>query len=224
MNQCARRSIDRLMDQISVIVGKRPQIEDCIACLLAGGHLSSRTLASARPRWRMRWRSRWPAFSRVPVHRRPDAVGPDRRQCLRAQQGGLCLPSGPGFRPGAAGRRDQPRRPEDAERAARSDGGAPGVSVEGETRAARALLRDRHAEPDRPARHLPAARIAARPLPHVHHARLARMPERARAARWPGPPRGHPRARAGDDAGRAGGGAAVLRCTPPRRCSTTCRR
>ncbi|HET9820799.1 MAG TPA: MoxR family ATPase [Burkholderiaceae bacterium] len=30
----------RLADQIStVIVGKRPQIEDCIACLLAGGHL-----------------------------------------------------------------------------------------------------------------------------------------------------------------------------------------
>jgi MoxR-like ATPase len=30
----------KLADQIStVIVGKRPQIEDCIACLLAGGHL-----------------------------------------------------------------------------------------------------------------------------------------------------------------------------------------
>ncbi|HEX6708570.1 MAG TPA: AAA family ATPase [Albitalea sp.] len=30
----------RLVDQIStIIVGKRPQIEDCVACLLAGGHL-----------------------------------------------------------------------------------------------------------------------------------------------------------------------------------------
>jgi MoxR-like ATPase len=30
----------RLADQIStIIVGKRPQIEDCIACMLAGGHL-----------------------------------------------------------------------------------------------------------------------------------------------------------------------------------------
>ena len=30
----------RLADQIStIIVGKRPQIEDCLACLLAGGHL-----------------------------------------------------------------------------------------------------------------------------------------------------------------------------------------
>ena len=32
--------LTRLTDQIStIIVGKRPQIEDCIACLLAGGHL-----------------------------------------------------------------------------------------------------------------------------------------------------------------------------------------
>ena len=32
--------LSRLTDQIStIIVGKRPQIEDCIACMLAGGHL-----------------------------------------------------------------------------------------------------------------------------------------------------------------------------------------
>ena len=32
--------LSRLVDQIStIIVGKRPQIEDCVACLLAGGHL-----------------------------------------------------------------------------------------------------------------------------------------------------------------------------------------
>ena len=32
--------LTRLADQIStIIVGKRPQIEDCLACLLAGGHL-----------------------------------------------------------------------------------------------------------------------------------------------------------------------------------------
>ncbi len=34
------RQLSRLADQIStIIVGKRPQIEDCVACLLAGGHL-----------------------------------------------------------------------------------------------------------------------------------------------------------------------------------------
>ena len=30
--------LTRLVDQVStIIVGKRPQIEDCLACLLAGG-------------------------------------------------------------------------------------------------------------------------------------------------------------------------------------------
>ena len=34
------RQLALLVDQIStIIVGKRPQIEDCVACLLAGGHL-----------------------------------------------------------------------------------------------------------------------------------------------------------------------------------------
>lgn len=34
------RQLSRLVDQIStIIVGKRLQIEDCVACLLAGGHL-----------------------------------------------------------------------------------------------------------------------------------------------------------------------------------------
>ncbi|MDP3085814.1 MAG: MoxR family ATPase [Rubrivivax sp.] len=40
MEQRLARQISGLVDQIStIIVGKRPQIEDCIACLLAGGHL-----------------------------------------------------------------------------------------------------------------------------------------------------------------------------------------
>ncbi len=40
MDSSVARRISRLVDQIgSVIVGKRAQIEDCVACLLAGGHL-----------------------------------------------------------------------------------------------------------------------------------------------------------------------------------------
>jgi MoxR-like ATPase len=40
MQQETVRQLSRLVDQIStIIVGKRPQIEDCVACLLAGGHL-----------------------------------------------------------------------------------------------------------------------------------------------------------------------------------------
>jgi MoxR-like ATPase len=40
MDESLARQISRLVDQIStIIVGKRPQIEDGVACLLAGGHL-----------------------------------------------------------------------------------------------------------------------------------------------------------------------------------------
>lgn len=40
MNQPLAAQLEQLIGQIStIIVGKRPQIEDCIACLLAGGHL-----------------------------------------------------------------------------------------------------------------------------------------------------------------------------------------
>ncbi len=40
MNPAQADRIHSLVDQIStIIVGKRPQIEDCVACLLAGGHL-----------------------------------------------------------------------------------------------------------------------------------------------------------------------------------------
>jgi MoxR-like ATPase len=40
MNRPLAALLEELADQIStIIVGKRPQVEDCIACLLAGGHL-----------------------------------------------------------------------------------------------------------------------------------------------------------------------------------------
>jgi MoxR-like ATPase len=40
IDESLARQISSLVDQIStIIVGKRPQIEDCVACLLAGGHL-----------------------------------------------------------------------------------------------------------------------------------------------------------------------------------------
>jgi len=40
MSPALASQLTRLIDQIStIIVGKRPQIRDCVACLLAGGHL-----------------------------------------------------------------------------------------------------------------------------------------------------------------------------------------
>jgi len=40
MDMSVARQLSRLVDQIAtIIVGKRTQIEDCVACLMAGGHL-----------------------------------------------------------------------------------------------------------------------------------------------------------------------------------------
>ncbi len=40
MDSSIRDKLTALVDQIAtIIVGKRPQIEDCVACMLAGGHL-----------------------------------------------------------------------------------------------------------------------------------------------------------------------------------------
>ena len=69
--------LSELVNQIStIIVGKRPQIEDCVACLLAGGHLliedvpgvGKTTLAHALAV------SLGLQLLAHAVHRRPDAV------------------------------------------------------------------------------------------------------------------------------------------------------
>jgi hypothetical protein len=74
------------------------------------------------------------------------------------------------------------------------------ISAEGRTcAAARAVLRDRHPEPGRPDRHLPAARKPARPLSDAHLPRLsgsgrrARLAGRRRPSRNAGPPAPRPR-------------------------------
>ena len=72
---------------------------------------------------------------------------------------------GADFRADRARRRDQPRDAEDAERAARGDGGARRDDRRDAARARRAVLRARDREPDRDGGHLSAARGAARSLP-----------------------------------------------------------
>ena len=79
---------------------------------------------------------------------------------------GVPVRPGPDLRQHRPGRRDQPHAAQDAGRAARGDAGAPGDGGGPDLPARRAVLRARHAEPDRAGRHLPAARSAARPV-HV---------------------------------------------------------
>ena len=148
-------------DQIStIIVGKRPQIEDCVACLLAGGHLliedvpgvGKTTLAHALAV------SLGLQFSRVQFTADlmpSDLIGVSVYE--RSKEAFVFHP-GPVFAQvlladeiNRAGPKTQSALLEAMEEQQ--------VTVEGETRAAAAaLLRHRHAEPERPARHLPAAR------------------------------------------------------------------
>ena len=82
------------------------------------------------------------------------------------------VPAGPGVRERAARRRDQPRDAEDAVRAARGDGGAPGDGRRRHAPAARPVPAARDGEPDRAGGNVPAARGAARPLLAQDRARL----------------------------------------------------
>ena len=99
------------------------------------------------------------------------------------------------------------------------------VSVEGRTHPLpQPLLRDRHAEPRRALRDLPAARVAARPLHDDPAHGLPRARRRAGPAREPRHPRARrprrPGARPRGRARRSSSGRP--RCRSPRRCWSTC--
>src|SRR5712692_8947660 len=157
-----------------------------------------------------------PAFPAHPVHQRHAARRHHRRLDLRARERRLQVPSRADLRPGDPRRRGQPRHAQDAVGAARGDGRAPGHRRRRDAQAARAVLRHRHAEPFRARRHLPAARVAARPLHDAHRARLPRPRRRARAALGHRPARPARDARPVHVAGRADG-AAGRRAKDPRR-------
>ena len=92
------------------------------------------------------------------------------------------LRQGADLRQHRAGRRDQPHAAQDAGRPAASHAGAAGHGRAGDVQPARAVLRHRHAEPDRAGRHLPAARSPARPLHVQHQGRLSRRSTRRSAS------------------------------------------
>ena len=106
------------------------------------------------------------------------------------------VPRRAGLRQCRAGRRDQPHSPrtQSALLEVMSEGAGHGRRAA--ARPAAAVLRDRHAEPDRLSRHLPPARSAAGPVRRARHARLPRLcrrdgdfvqPERSRSVRRPAP-------------------------------------
>ena len=162
--------------------------------------LAGRRQDHARPRARARAR---PLVSAHPVHERPVAGRRARRIRVPSRHGPLRVPQGPDLRAAGARRRDQPRDSESAERAARGDGGAASHGRRHHVRVACTVLRRRDAQSRSPDRYVPAARVAARSLPHAARARLPRAEGRAPAAR------GRRAARAG----RSARSRVVARCT-----------
>ena len=222
-------SVQRVIRQSSqVILGKERQIRLALACLLARGHLliedlpgvGKTTLAHVLARLAR------PAVPPHPVHRDmlpADILGVS---VYDREHGVVQVPPRADLLPGDPRRRGEPRHAQDAERAARGDGGAPGHRRGRDAPAAGAVLRHRDAEPVAPGRHVPAARIAARPLPDAHRARLSRPRRRARAAAGRRPPRHDRPPRAGHRRRPSSARCRTPRApsTPRRRCSTTCRR
>ncbi len=177
----------------------------------------------ARPRARARARTLVPTHS---VHERPVAGRRARRIGVPSRHGPLRVPQGPDLRAARARRRDQPCDSEGAERAARGNGRAAGDGRRHDLHLARAILRGRDAQSRSPDRYVPAARVAARPLPDADRARLSRAEatsascsRAASAARWPISFRPSCRSmRCCACRSRC------RRCTFRSRCSTTCRR
>ena len=109
-----------------------------------------------------------------PVHARPAAVRRGRHHLLRPEARRVRVPRGPGIRVHRARRRDQPSLAEDPVRTAGGHGGTESHRGRRHTRRAAAVHRDRHAEPDRTARHIQAARSPDGPFPHQDVGRVPR--------------------------------------------------
>ncbi|CAA9369510.1 MAG: FIG022979: MoxR-like ATPases, partial [uncultured Nocardioides sp.] len=106
-----------------------------------------------------------------PVHPGPAALRRDRCDRLRAGPRHVHVPPRADLPQRGPRRRDQPGLAQDAVGAPRGDGGGARHRRRPHPRRGRAVHRDRHAEPHRAGRHLPAARGPARPLPHEEQPR-----------------------------------------------------
>ena len=126
-----------------------------------------------------------------PVHARPGAGRPGRHAHLQPEDRRVQHLARAGVHQPAARRRDQPRAGQGAERAARSDAGAPGDDRRRDAQGARAVPRDGDAEPDRDRGHLSAARGAGRPLHDEGAGRLSDARKRSSSSSSASPAPAH---------------------------------
>ena len=174
-----------------IVVGKDEPLRLALACLLARGHLLIEDIPGVGKSTLAQALAATLGLKYARIQFTSDLLPADVLgvSIYDERDAGVPLPPGPDLPLGRARRRDQSRAAEDAERAARGDGGAAGLARRPDAQAARSVLRHRHAEPGRADRRLSAARVAARPLPDGDRARLSRCRGRARAPDRRRPPR-----------------------------------
>ena len=164
-----QQKVQHLLRQLNtVIVGKSAQIQDCVACMLAGGHLliedvpgvGKTTLAHALAR------SFGLHFSRVQFT--SDLMPSDLSGVSIYERGkeAFVFHPGPIFA--------QVLLADEINRASPKTQSALLEAMEEKQVTARSVFRHCHPEPARPAWHLRAARIATRPLPDAHLHRVSR--------------------------------------------------
>ncbi len=155
--------IDELRAEIAKsIVGNREVVDGVITCMLAGGHALLEGVPGPRQDDARAHDGR-DAVAHVlahPVHARPDAGRHPRhdghRRDAGGRQGRSSFRKGPIFANIVLADEINRATPEDAERAARGDAGAPRDRRQAHLRARRAVRRARDAEPARDGGHLPA--------------------------------------------------------------------
>ena len=170
-------TFDKMADNIEkAVLGKRHVVKLALTCMLSEGHLLLEDFpGTGQDAAGPRAGQHGPGHARPhPVHPRPAALRRHRRHRLRPAQGHLRVPPGPDLPHHRAGRRDQPGLAQDPVGAAGGDGGGPGHRRRRAAPGGASVHGDRHPEPDRAGRHLPAARGAARPVPDEDLGRLPR--------------------------------------------------
>ncbi len=148
------------------IVGQDDLLERLIVALLARGHVLVEGVPGLAKT--MAIKHAGPVHRRSvpahPVHSRSGAGRSRRHQDLQPEARRVPDLDRAGAHEPVAGRRDQPRPGQGAERAARSHAGAPGDDRARDPTGARSVSRHGDSEPDRVRGHVPAAGGPARPL------------------------------------------------------------
>ena len=152
-----------------VIVGQDEVVDEVLMALFCGGHCLITGVPGLAKTLLVKTLSQILDLSFKRIQFTPDLMPADitGTEILDEDHGiaRAAVREGPDLRAHHPRRRDQPHAAEDAGRAARGDAGVPRHRRRADLRARAAVLRARHAEPDRAGRHLSAARSAARSLP-----------------------------------------------------------